>query len=531
MERPINGGLSQENGVEQACLAETAVGAACYVQDAVQTKAKGDAVSFKKYGALAVIFSILHTFCLYGNTSGITYPFFMAGTLILIAFARKSDGLSLFKDRDGKSALNLFYIISLMLLSISKCTTANESLLFVDGFAIFLLMFSFMTHLYADTKQWDIISNLIGILLVVVSPLTNLPDPVLDCVECFRVGGAKVSSKNKQNLIAVLAGICVAVPLLSIVLALLASADAIFSDVLGKVFGLFKLPDNFWDVIGILWMLAWTLWLFYTVAKVLIKKGVTVENKNCGYNAIVAITFSSLLAIVYLLFSVIQIVFLFMGNMTLPAKYTFAEYAHEGFYQLLAVSVLNLAIVTVCKKLFSENNVLKAILTLIGVCTYIMIASSAFRMFMYIEAYHLTFLRVFVLWFLAVLAICLLFLIIGLYNDNFPVFKCCMIAMTAMYIVFVFANPDYHVAKYDLAYMKNSGGTDSVGRYESSMTRYLTEEISEDAVPAYVGNEELLKLYETGLSDKRGYYEKDYKEIRKFNFSRYRAWKILYSGK
>ena len=54
----------------------------------------------------------------------------------------------------------------------------------------------------------------------------------------------------------------------------------------------------------------------------------------------IAITIAAMLTLLYLVFSVIQIVYLFMGNMTLPSGYTYAKYAREGFFQLLAVSVL-----------------------------------------------------------------------------------------------------------------------------------------------------------------------------------------------
>ena len=36
---------------------------------------------------------------------------------------------------------------------------------------------------------------------------------------------------------------------------------------------------------------------------------------------------------------------LFLGKMQLPEGYTYAQYAREGFFQLLAVSILNLILV------------------------------------------------------------------------------------------------------------------------------------------------------------------------------------------
>ena len=524
MENQINGGFNA--GFDGQYMQQT-----YYVPVENAKENTGDAATFKKFGLIALVFAALHTFCLYKNTSAITYPLYMAGTLVLIGLARRSEGRSIFRDKNGKKGLNLFFIISLMLLSISKCTTANATLLWIDGFAIYLLTFSFLLYMCVDTKGWDIISHFIGIMVASLSPLAKFVDPIVDMATWFKERGNGVNNEKRKTIVAVITGICIAMPLLFIVIELLASADAIFEDVLYEVTRFIKLPDNFWDFVGIALMFVAVFWLFYTVAKVLNKDGIKVNNKNCGINAVIAITFSSLLCLVYLLFSLIQIVFLFMGNMTLPERYTYAEYAHEGFYQLLAVSIMNFVIVTLCQKLFAESKILKAILLVIGLCTYIMIASSAFRMFMYIGAYNLTFLRVFVLWFLAVLAVCLAFLIMSLFSKDFPVYRACMVAVTILYIAFTFAHPDYFIAKYDLAKMDIQGESAVIDRdveeYRNPMIHYLAYEISEDAVPAYVNHPEILNefnpnIWAGGESD----YSEEYKEIRKFNFARYKAHKL-----
>ncbi len=497
-----------------------------------QKVSKADAKSFRKYGLITVIYAVWHTFCLYKNSSGITYPFYMLGTILLIAWARRKDGLSILKDRSGKSALNIFYIISLMLLSVSKCVTANDSLLWLDGLAISLLMISFLVHMYVDTREWDVIGWFIGIMMTALKPIIHLPDPVNDFAGWLKSRSKNMSSEKKNNLFAVAAGLCIALPMLFVVMVLLASADAVFSKTIENTFNFIYEFDYIWDLICIAFMIVWSIWLFYTVIKGLYTKGVEIgSGKNAGLNPIIAITFTSLLSIVYLFFSVIQIFGLFMGKMTLPENYTYAEYAHEGFYQLLAVSIMNLALVTLCQRLFKENIVLKVLLMVVGACTYIMIASSAFRMIMYIGAYHLTFLRVFVLWFLVVISLWLAYLLVSLIYEKTPVFNLCMTTVTVMYLIFAFANPDYHIAKYDIAHAGVMEKTEIGDRYEYtvSMRNYLTHEISEDAVPAYVGHEELLMGYDPHYE--MDPYSEEYKEIRKFNFSRNRASKLVRAAK
>ena len=96
--------------------------------------------SFKKYGICSIVFAVLYTFCLYRNHSGITYPFFMIGTFIILSRIRANDGLTLMRNRNGKLGLNVFYIISLFLLSLSKCLFMSDALHVLSGIAIFLLI-------------------------------------------------------------------------------------------------------------------------------------------------------------------------------------------------------------------------------------------------------------------------------------------------------------------------------------------------------------------------------------------------------
>ena len=175
--------------------------------------------------------------------------------------------------------------------------------------------------------------------------------------------------------------------------------------------------------------------------------------------------------------------------------------------------------VSVCKRLFRESKVLKAILTTIAALTYILIASSATRMFLYIGVYHLTFLRLCVLWFLAILCIWLAFLIISLYLDKFPVFKAGMVAVTISFIAFVYANPDYQIAKYDL-----NAAADQIDDY-SSVEDYILNHLSTDAVPALTSNPELLHKF--GRYTLYRDIDDDYTGIRKYNFSYARAKRLF----
>ncbi|MBE5913692.1 MAG: DUF4173 domain-containing protein [Pseudobutyrivibrio ruminis] len=489
----------------------------------VQAQVKGDAKSFRKYGLLSLVFAIVYTFCLYKNKSGITYPIFMVITFGLIYAVRKSDDLPFLKDKNGKIGLNLFYVISLFLLSVTKCMFTSYSIQWLSGLAIFLLFFSFIMQLYIDTTGWDIVGWLGGIALTMIRPIANIAWPFQDFALFVKERGSETSKEKKNAIMAVLIGLIVAVPLLAVVVSLLVSADAVFSRILEKVFEGIHLPDNFGDIVGIVLTLCISFICAYIIPNSLYKKKIGIgPAKQGNINPLIAITFTVLLGLVYLLFCLIQVLFLFTGSMTLPAGYTYASYAHEGFYQLLAVCLINVALVSVCSRMFAKNKLLTCILSIIGICTYIMIASSAMRMILYIGAYTLTFLRLFVLWFLCVLSLWLAYLIIGLYKSDFPVFKAAMVTITVAYLAFAFANPDYQIAKYDLAHADMSDDTSTYG----SVQRYIVYNLSLDSIPAIESNEQLLSEYNDNIYFDQ--WETNYEgSIRKFNYSYWRAEKVF----
>lgn len=187
-------------------------------------------------------------------------------------------------------------------------------------------------------------------------------------------------------------------------------------------------------------------------------------------------TATTLLCVVYAVFCGIQIAYLFTGGIfVLPEGFTYAEYARRGFFELLAVTCFNLVIILLCTKLFGESRFLRGNLLFITVCTYVMIASSAYRMLLYIGTYHLTFLRLFVLLFLLIDAIILSGTIVYVYRKSFPLFAFSVVVITVCYGIFSFSRPDYYIASYQLKYDNE---------IEPEELRYLINDLSKDAAPA-----------------------------------------------
>ena len=63
-------------------------------------------------------------------------------------------------------------------------------------------------------------------------------------------------------------------------------------------------------------------------------------------------------------------------------------------------------------------------------------------MVLYVQQYQLTFLRILVLWFLAMLFVLMAGVVILIFNHDFPLFRFCLAVVSSFYLVFAWARPD-----------------------------------------------------------------------------------------
>ena len=440
---------------------------------------------FSFMGIGSLIYAFFYTFFLYKNASGITYPFFVGGTCLFFFLYLKKSGIT-------AKRLSVFLTVCLMALGISTCTTDSYVLIFLNKLGIFFLFFYLMLHNLYEDKSWDLPKYLFSAINVSVLSLAYIFHPFIDLSD-FLKEKRKAANKPEGQGKYVFFGILIALPLLFVIVLLLSSADAVFSEIFDR---LFTLDFDFTHLSGILIMFLFAFFASYSIMCRLsfhrLKE--EVADKRTG-EPVMGITFTGLIALVYLVFCYIQIVYLFGGLGTLPSDYTYASYAREGFFQLVFVCLINLMLVLICMKRFRANKILKGILTFISACTYVMIASSTYRMLLYIQAYQLTFLRVFVLWALLVIFLLMSGALATIYRESFPFTRYCLVSVTVLYIMFSFAHPDYWIAKYNLGQYRpgssegeNSGQRDLPASYVDGNTDfYYLRNLSLDAAPVIFG--------------------------------------------
>ena len=418
---------------------------------------------FSFFGPASIIYALFYTFCLYKNASGITYPFFVAGTLYYFFLSMKKLGVPYKKG-------SLFYVISIILLGISNCCTTSVPLLKMNKLGIFLLFFILMLHTVYQDTDWTLPKYMTAILRTIFNSVTCLLSPFQGLASFFDAK-KQVKSDKKNYFFYIIIGIAISIPVLFVMIMLLCSADVVFGNIMRN---LFSFDISFTDMINIPLLITVVFFASYALLSALCRKTVNEDvSEKKVLEPIIAIIVTGMLSVVYLMFSMIQILYLFIGKMKLPDGYTYSSYARQGFFQLLAVCIINLILVLICLRFFKDNMILKIILTVISGCTFIMILSSTLRMLMYIEEYDLTFLRIFVLWALAVIFLLMTGVTIYIHFQRFPLFFYSILITTVLYIGLSFAHPDYWIARYNLAHA-----------HGSYTTRDYLYELSTDATPA-----------------------------------------------
>ena len=511
---------------------------------------KTDALRYRQGCIFCGLYALLYTFCLYKNYSGVTFPFFVAGTLCFSVYYMKKQGLTLKK-------YSYFLMIASLLLGINICMSTSWAVVFFDRLFIFFMMFVLLLHNFYDDRTWDvsryaaaIVKTVCTAVIYLFRPFIDLANlhkekqqanpeanpaqqanitasaapvanqtpqpapvapasspagqtdnstPTLERSEAAPAGNVYVTAPNgtvsippaapkkKGTFSYVLLGLAISVPILAVVLPLLITSDAVFSDMMRRIFTFDWNMNVIWVIVMIIVMFMITYALRVRLAVRDPYLDTPVPDKRTQ-NPMIAITVTCVLLLFYLIYCVIQIVFLFMGYGKLPIGYTYAKYAHEGFYQLVFICIINIALVLICRKFSQDSKALKITLTMISGCTFVMIFSAVYRMMLYISVYRFTFLRLYVLWALLVIILTMIGVVIHIFKPAMPFAKYGVTVLIFTWVVFALSNPDYRIAKYNLTHTNWAAYKEDADSYSDlpSDNVYVRCDLSDDAASAVV---------------------------------------------
>lgn len=446
--------------------------AAAQAPDSSKEKTKGNEGPLLRYmkehftwfGGTSCLFGLIYTFCRYDNPAGITYPAAVAALILFSVLWIKKAGM-------GIRRTLFFYFGGMLLLGISTCMTSNSGIHVFNAAGILLLFCAAMLHQMYDDGRWSFPVYMKQLVSFAGTCLISLFKPLEHMLYDFSRRRTEESSRIKKQAPAVLTGIAAAALFLLCVMPLLIGSDQVFA----RYFRItFSAPDFSTGIRLFFRFLAGALMLYVPFAA-LFRQNLkdAGEREGHGVNALTGITFTAILAFIYVIYSGIQILFLFLQQ-GLPDGMTYSQYAHEGFWQLLAVSLINIVTVLVCIQVFEKHPALKGLLLVISLCTCVMTVSAAYRMLLYVGVYHLTFLRILVLWFLGVLTLIMGGVMVSIFRERFHLFQYTAAVVTCCYLLFSFAGIDGIIASYNLRHAETLNWQD---------VSYMMYGLSEDAAP------------------------------------------------
>jgi cytochrome c553 len=291
---------------------------------------------------------------------------------------------------------------------------------------------------------------------------------------------------NKKLYARISLAILITIPFLVVFVSLLFSADEHFKKVLTDIFSFeLNLQVEYFLTVP-LYFLLYLLLFIYSSSN---HKDRTKIVKIQSLDMLIIGIFLGLINLLFLMFIATQLPFV-LGEPNLPPHTTLAEFAREGFFQLMMVMGIILLIFLFIMRRFKGEKVATTLLSGLLVQTIIMGVVSLKKMYLYQSIKGATVMRYYVEWFdyflLIIFGLGLLFLV-----RKLPFTK--LLNLVAILALFSFGliislNVDGMVASHNIEKFKKT---------PKELDRYAIAQLSIDALPAIQGTDIVIRTYQT----------------------------------
>jgi len=423
---------------------------------------------------VAVVLGVLFDYLFYRHIPGISFPLFIAFALVLLFVLHRYFG-----RRYGRLA-----VLSIVVLVFSVMVGIRASMLltFLNTVLVFYLLLLLAGEAVAQRPFFRhfLIQNYVLAALVPLWHFVFYSLRTLGDLLSFQ-GAVHKRETSSQ----VLKGVVMALPVLVVFLLLFASADLAFQKYLNNLVHL-NLPPGFVPQAVIIAIVA--LGSLGALAYVFMNRSddmpqVLGEPKEISRIGMVQVSvFLGLIDALFLVFILFQLKYLFGGQYNIVQQgFTYAEYAHRGFAELILVALISLALITsaeryVDRRAESHSAAFKTVGLLLIVEVIVIMASAFKRLDIYQQAYGFTVLRFYVSAF--IIWISALFLAFGYKifrhaKDQFFA-QSIFIGVIAFVLLMNLINPEAIIVRENIKHFRQTGKLDAA---------YFSQ-LSEDAVPA-----------------------------------------------
>jgi hypothetical protein len=290
--------------------------------------------------------------------------------------------------------------------------------------------------------------------------------------------------KGDRRLGGVAIGVIVAIPFLLIFISIFSSADQLFSKsfsglLQGNDFGIYVFKTIRDLIVGIFFLASGSTMLSRLVEE---RKPADGGSRAAGLDQTVYVTFLALINILFLVFVAFQFAYFFGGQAWVATQgITYADYARQGFFQLLFAAGLVFAITWALYWLTDMRQRWTKVLTMVMIAqTGIIIVSALRRLLLYVEMYGLTLSRWWAAFSIILIGMTLLMVAaLALKRMAYgPASKLCFIAVLWICSLMLCFNSESFIAQYNIDRFL-SGKSKELDQY------YLTR-LSVDAMPELV---------------------------------------------
>lgn len=473
----------------------------------------------------SIILSIFQSILFWNKIAGISVFLFTTAAVSFLVYV-------LHKNKKIQNRKALIFIIPIILLSITYFLFNNSFFRVTNIIAIIGLIFIMCIYLTkSKIKMPQFIKNILELIIGSI-------EEIQEVIESLKIN-KKEKNENLENIKKIGKSILIVLPVIIIVLILLMTADSIFANMFDGITELIKNLTSSEGTIILFFRIVSIVIVFLFIAgflanlvqdNTLYTRNNNEENKKIQIESITINTMLTILNFIYAIFCTIQIANLFtqIGN---TSDFNYAQYARQGFFQLMFVSIINFAILGISNSNKKEQTPKQKVYTkwmsiLILIFTIIIIISAFYRMNLYEQEYGYTYLRLFVYYILTTELLFMVPCLLYILGKKIDLLKISIIIITVMYIFINFSNMDSTIAG------KN------VDRYLENETKreidisYLIKVTGTDAIPELTKllnakDEKVAKRIKDYLEQKKQELQKEKMQWQEFNWSKQNAKNIL----